>query len=123
MNAEDLSNLNTLLNRFTAINVPLRHDRKTEALTTWKPIVKSILDDVKERKECFASIKTFNSGSYYERTKVGEPDEFDLMVVLNNVEFFEVTNRFSGLTKPPTGKYCNSFDAVSCMFMDYYLIQ
>ena len=119
MSAEEL---NTFLNRFTDDNVRLRRERKTEALTTWKPIVEFILDYVKEKKECFASIQTLNSGSYYERTKVGEPDEFDLMLVINSAEFVEDTKRFPGLRKPPTGKYSRSFDAVSCMFTGYYPI-
>ncbi|KAL9955282.1 hypothetical protein ACROYT_G036584 [Oculina patagonica] len=101
MSGEDLSNLNSLLNSFTTKCVQLRRERKTEALNCWKPIVEDILGYVKRKKECFAALQIFNSGSYYEKTKVREPDEFDLMLVMNNVGFDEF--RSARLSKPPTG--------------------
>lgn len=107
MSGEDLSDLNSLLNSFTTKCVQLRRERKTEALKCWKPIVEDILGYVKTRKECFAALQIFNSGSYYEKTKVREPDEFDLMLVMNNVEFYELTS--PRLSKPPTGKYILTF--------------
>ena len=102
MSGEELSNLNSLLNRFTTDSVKLRRARKIEALKSWKPIVDGILDYVKKEK-CFAALQTIHSGSYYERTKVGEPDEFDLMLVMTNVKFSELATS-PDLSKPPTGE-------------------
>ncbi|XP_078345906.1 cyclic GMP-AMP synthase-like receptor 1 [Oculina patagonica] len=93
--------LNSLLNRFTISSVQLRRKRKTEALNSWKPIVNEILACVKAGKKCFANLQIIHSGSYYEKTKVGEPDEFDLMLVMDNVEFEELPG--FACSKPPTG--------------------
>ena len=55
---------------------------KTKALECWQPIVKAIVDYVKRTDDRFASLRTFPTGSYYEGTKVKEPNEFDLMLVI-----------------------------------------
>ena len=110
MNREALGRLNTVLNRFTDSNVKVRQDRKTEALNSWQPIVEEIVDYVKERDNYgrFARLRIFPTGSYYERSKVGEPDEFDLMLVVDNLEldgdpYGEEEN--DGMSEPPPGEF------------------
>lgn len=105
MNSEGLNDLqlNCLLSRFTINNVQLRRERKTEALNSWKPIVDAILGYVKERHDYFASLRIFHCGSYYERTKVGEPDEFDLMLVMENAVLHELN--LPALSNPPIGGF------------------
>jgi len=80
--------LNSLLNQFTDRYVNLRRDRKKEALRAWQPVVDAIVEDVKRRDQLgrFARLRILPTGSYYERAKVGEPDEFDLMLVMDNLE-------------------------------------
>ena len=107
MSREDLRRLNGVLNRFTDANVKLRQSEKTEALDLWQPIVGNIVEKVKERDARFARIQIFPTGSYYERAKVGEPDEFDLMLVMDNLEldddpYEEEEN--DGMSEPPTGE-------------------
>ena len=94
--------MNALLNHFTTHCVQLRRDEKMEAQRSWKPIVQAILAHVKKRNDYFASLEILYSGSSYEGTKVGEPDEFDLMLVMKNVVFREI-GKLPGVNKPPTG--------------------
>ena len=107
MSREDLRRLNGVLNRFTATNVKLRQSEKTEALNLWQPIVTNIVEKVKERDVRFARIQILPTGSYYERAKVGEPDEFDLMLVMDNLELdgdpYE-EEEDDGMSEPPTGE-------------------
>ena len=107
MNGESLGSLNTVLNRFTDSNVKVRQGRKTEALNSWQLTVKKIVDYVK-RDGRFAKLRILPTGSYYERSKVGEPDEFDLMLVMDNLEldddpYGEEEN--DGMSEPPTGEH------------------
>ena len=104
MDGESLSNLqmNTLLNHFTAHYVQLRGEEKREASSSWEPIVEAILAYVRERNDYLASFQYLFSGSSYEGTKVGEPDEFDVMLVMKNTIFREVKD-LPGVNKPPTG--------------------
>ena len=104
MSGENLTDLemNTLLNHFTTHYVQLRHEEKKEASSSWKPIVKVILDYVGERNDDFASLERIFCGSSYEGTKVGEPDEFDVMLVMKNAVFREVSE-LPGVNTPPTG--------------------
>ena len=102
--------LNSLLNQFTDRHVKLRRDRKTEALRTWQPIVDAIVEDVKRRDQYgrFARMRILPTGSYYERAKVGEPDEFDIMLVVDKLELdgdpYD-SGEYDGLTsEPPIGK-------------------
>ena len=98
--------LNSLLNQFTDSHVKLRRDGKTEALRAWQPIVDAIVDNVKRRDHRFASLSILPTGSYYERAKVGEPDEFDLMLVMDNLELdgdpYD-SGEDDGMSEPPTG--------------------
>lgn len=106
MNRQDMTRLNNILNRFTASNVQLRKNRKTEALNFWQPKAERIVDYVKRRDARFARLSIFHAGSYYDRVKVGEPDEFDLMLVVENLtldaEPYE-EDEDDGMREPPTG--------------------
>ena len=99
-----MSNLemNTLLNHFTAHHVQLRREEKREASSSWKPIVEAILAYVRERNDYLASFQFLFSGSSYEGTKVEEPNEFDLILVMKNAIFREIKD-LSCVNKPPTG--------------------
>ena len=100
--------LNTRLNQFTDHYVMLRQDSKRKALDAWQPIVDAIVEDVKARDQLgrFAKLRVLPTGSYYERAKVGEPDEFDLMLVVDNLELdgdpYD-SGEDDGLSEPPTG--------------------
>ena len=103
--------LNFRLNQFTDSHVKLRRDGKTVALRAWQPIVDAIVDGVKRRDrfDRFASLSILPTGSYYERAKVGEPDEFDLMLVMDNLELDDDpydSGEDDGLSArdPPKGK-------------------
>jgi len=103
--------LNTLLNQFTDHYVKLRRDEKKKALKAWQPIVEAIVAKVKSKRDQhdlrFARLQILPFGSYYERAKVGEPDEFDLMLVMDNLELdgdpYD-SGEDDGLSEPPTGK-------------------
>ena len=111
MRREDL---NTILNQFTDKYVKIRGDRKKEALDSWEPIVKNIVHYVKQKEsrnsglQPFDALDTLPTGSYYERAKVKEPDEFDLMLVMGNLELdddpYEPYEEDDGLGDPPKGK-------------------
>ncbi|XP_067042666.1 cyclic GMP-AMP synthase-like receptor 1 isoform X2 [Acropora muricata] len=83
-----MSELNDILNRFTNEKVSLRNSKseKRKALDFWEPKVRDILENVKQKDPRFAGMEMQFKGSYYERCKVGEPDEFDLMLVMKNLE-------------------------------------
>ncbi|XP_068762756.1 cyclic GMP-AMP synthase-like receptor 1 [Montipora capricornis] len=98
--------LNSLLKRFTDRNVVLRQNLKTEALQYWKPIVDEVVQYVKERENRFSKMQILSTGSYYERSKVGEPDEFDLMLVVEDLELDDDPyddDEDDGMSEPPEG--------------------
>lgn len=100
--------LNAVLNRFINNNVQLRQTEKTEALNVWQPIVQNIVEVVKQSDERFARLQILPTGSYYERSKVGEPDEFDLMLVMENLELDDhpyEEEEDDGMSEPPTGEW------------------
>jgi len=98
--------LNSLLNQFTDSYVKIRRNRKKEALKAWQPIVDAIVTRVKTMDPRFARLQILPFGSFYERAKVGEPDEFDLMLVVDNLELdgdpYD-SGEDDGLSEPPTG--------------------
>ena len=102
--------LNSLLNQFTDRYVKLRRDSKTVALRAWQPIVDAIVADVKGRDRLgrFARLRILPTGSYYERAKVGKPDEFDLMLVMDNLELDDDPygpDEYDGLGEQPKGTW------------------
>ena len=102
-----MSKLNDILNRFTSEKVALRKSEKRKALDFWDPIVKNILKYVKDKDTRFAGMEMKFKGSYYERCKVGEADEFDLMLVIKKLELdgdpYGDTED-DGMSEPPTGR-------------------
>lgn len=78
-------NLDNILHCYTEHNVKTRREMKTKALECWQPIVRSIIKDVKRTDDRFASLRTFSTGSYYEGTKVKNSNEFDLMLVMEDL--------------------------------------
>ena len=105
---ENMSQLNTILNRFTSDKVMLRKSEKAKALEFWEPKVDNILRSIKRKDERFAKMETLFKGSYYERCKVGQPDEFDLTLVLENLELDDEPygdTEDDGMGEPPKGRY------------------
>lgn len=106
---ERMSELNDILNRFTNEKVSLRNSKseKRKALDFWEPKVRDILENVKEKDTRFAGMEMQFKGSYYERCKVGEPDEFDLMLVMKNLELngdpYDDPED-DRMSEPPTGR-------------------
>ena len=102
-------NLNNFLNWYTERKVKTRREMKTKALECWQPIVKAIVDYVKRTDDRFASLRTFPTGSYYEGTKVKEPNEFDLMLVMEDLPIGCIGYRTKGNSAtdytPPLGEY------------------
>ena len=101
-----MSELNDILKLFTSKKVELRRSEKREALAFWDPKVKKILKYVEDKDTRFAGMEIKFKGSYYERCKVGEPDEFDLMLVIKKLELdgdpYGDTED-DGMSEPPTG--------------------
>lgn len=107
---ERMSELNDILNHFTSKKLILRKSEKSKALHFWEPIVKDILERVKKKDIRFAGMEMQFKGSYYERCKVGEPDEFDLMLVMRNLELNGDPyddSEDDGMSEPPTGRDTN----------------
>lgn len=99
-----MSQLNEILKDYTSEKVTLRKDDKSEALDFCWPVVEEILKYVKIKDTRFAGMEIQRKGSYYERCKVGEPDEFDLMLVIKDLELDGVYEFIhDGMSKPPTG--------------------
>ena len=102
-----MSQLNIILNRFTNEKVTIRKTEKTKALKFWEPKVEEVLRRVKRKDERFARMEIQRKGSYYERCKVGKPDEFDLTLVLENLELDDEPyddSEDDGLSEPPKGR-------------------
>ena len=97
---QKLNDLNRVFRKYFESKVQLSQKKKNDALRYWEPIVDCIIDYVKKNDDRFASLSRFNSGSYYERAKVGEPDEFDLMLIFEDLI---VTSTVSFQTGPQTG--------------------
>lgn len=96
--------LNAILNRLTTEVIQLRKDRKRVALLCWEPIVREILDEVKRKDHRFRALHIFPTGSYYERVKIKEPDEFDLMLIMDNLELDDAPfEEEDGFSPPPFG--------------------
>ena len=109
--ADILIMLNALLKRFTDRNVVVRQNLKTEALQYWKPIVENVVHFVKVFDGRFSRIHFLPTGSYYEKSKVGEPDEFDLMLVVEDLELDDDPyddDEDDGMSEPPEGWYLDA---------------
>ena len=108
---DNLIMLNAVLKRFTDCNVVLRPNLKTEALQYWKPIVESVVEYVKAIDGRFSKMRRLPTGSYYEMSKVGEPDEFDWMLVVEGLELDDDPyddDEHDGISEPPEGWYLDA---------------
>lgn len=97
-----MSHLNPILNRYTSEKVTLRQSEKSKAKDFCQPIVEGIVEYVRNKDTRFAGMEIQRSGSYYERCKVGEPDEFDFMLVIKGLELDGVYE-YNGMDNPPIG--------------------
>ena len=104
-----MNDLNGVLKKYFEREVQLNQERKSEALSYWEPIVDWIINYVKENDERFASLRRFGSGSYYERAKVKEPNEFDLMLIFEDLTVTSMVSDTTGpgmTAQPPLGRWC-----------------
>ena len=104
-----LNDLNGVLKEYFEEKVQLNQKRKSEALKCWEPIVDSIIKYVKKSDERFASLRRFGSGSYYERAKVREPNEFDVMLIFEDLTATSMVSITTGpgmTVQPPLGRWC-----------------
>lgn len=93
------------LNRYTASKVKIRKESKRIALDSWKPKVDEIIRKVTTYDKRF-KFHDFPTGSFYDRLKVKEPDEFDLMMIMDELELDSSPygDEDDGLqSEPPTG--------------------
>lgn len=101
----DQDELKRLLNRYTDSKVKIRKDSKQIALDSWKPKVDEIIRKVTTYDDRF-KFHVFPTGSYYDGLKVKEPDEFDLMLIMDKLELDSSPygEEDDGLqSEPPTG--------------------
>ena len=105
---QKLNDLNGVFKKYFERKVQLNQKSKSDALSCWEPIVDWIIDYVKESDERFASLRRFGSGSYYERAKVREPNEFDLMLIFEDLTATSMVSFTTGpgMTEPPLGRWC-----------------
>ena len=78
--------LKGILNRYTDNNVGIKRGSKADALRVWEEPVREILANVARRDSRFEIRNVLYGGSYYERLKVKEPDEFDIMLEMKKLE-------------------------------------
>ena len=97
--------LNSILNRYTSEKVTLRQDEIEKAVRFWKPRLEDILQYVQNKDIRFAGMDVQFAGSYYERCKVGEPNEFDIMLVIKDLELNGEPYEDDGMRNPPRGRY------------------
>ena len=105
---QKLNDLNRDLKKYFERKVQLSQKRKSEALSYWEPIVDCIINYVKRNDDRFASLRRFGSGSYYERAKVREPNEFDLMFIFQDLTATSMVSftRGPGMTvQTPLGRW------------------
>ncbi|XP_031548635.1 protein mab-21-like 2 [Actinia tenebrosa] len=81
----DNRELKLLLDRYFSQKVTLRQEEKRKALEVWEGVVKNILQKVEAKDPRFKLTGVY-SGSYYERAKVKEPNEFDLMLEMEKLK-------------------------------------
>ena len=105
---QKLNDLNRVFRKYFESKVQLSQKKKNDALRYWEPIVDCIIDYVKKNDDRFASLSRFGSGSYYEGAKVGEPDEFDLMLIFEDLIVTSMVSFQTGpgmTVQPPLGRW------------------
>ncbi|XP_074394486.1 cyclic GMP-AMP synthase isoform X2 [Zonotrichia albicollis] len=75
--AADALRLREVLSRLSL----LRED-VSEASTLVNTVVRHLVQAIRDRESCFSSMEQQSAGSYYERVKISEPNEFDIMLVI-----------------------------------------
>uniref|UniRef100_A0A8C3N753 Mab-21-like nucleotidyltransferase domain-containing protein n=1 Tax=Geospiza parvula TaxID=87175 RepID=A0A8C3N753_GEOPR len=75
--AADALRLREVLSRLSL----LRED-VSEASTLVNTVVPHLVQAIRDKDSCFSSIERQSAGSYYERVKISEPNEFDIMLVM-----------------------------------------
>uniref|UniRef100_A0A8C3RE05 Cyclic GMP-AMP synthase n=1 Tax=Cyanoderma ruficeps TaxID=181631 RepID=A0A8C3RE05_9PASS len=54
----------------------------SEAATLVNRVVSHLVQAIRGKESFFSSIERYSAGSYYERVKISEPNEFDIMLVM-----------------------------------------
>ncbi|XP_048585373.1 putative nucleotidyltransferase MAB21L1 [Nematostella vectensis] len=80
---------NYSLNQYFSQKITIHQDAKQKALAAWQPPVQKILKFVEERNTYYKFDRLLMTGSYYERVKVKNPDEFDLMIEIDKEQLLK----------------------------------
>ncbi|EDO42726.1 predicted protein [Nematostella vectensis] len=80
---------NYSLNQYFSQKITIHQDAKQKALAAWQPPVQKILKFVEERDTYYKFDRLLMTGSYYERAKVKNPDEFDLMIEIDKEQLLK----------------------------------
>ncbi|XP_041333401.1 cyclic GMP-AMP synthase [Pyrgilauda ruficollis] len=75
--ASDALRLREVLSRLS-----LPREDVSEASKLVKKVVPHLVQAIRGKDSCFSSIEQQSAGSYYERVKISEPNEFDIMLVM-----------------------------------------
>ncbi|XP_062344568.1 cyclic GMP-AMP synthase [Cinclus cinclus] len=75
--AADALRLREVLSRLS-----LAREDVSEAATLVNLVVSHLVQAIRGKDSCFGSIALQSAGSYYERVKISEPNEFDIMLVM-----------------------------------------
>uniref|UniRef100_A0A3B3RXL9 Cyclic GMP-AMP synthase n=1 Tax=Paramormyrops kingsleyae TaxID=1676925 RepID=A0A3B3RXL9_9TELE len=60
----------------------IRKTTRSESTAVINTIVENIIKYFKNRTDCFNQVTSLRTGSYYENVKVGQPDEFDVILAI-----------------------------------------
>ncbi|XP_064267422.1 cyclic GMP-AMP synthase [Passer domesticus] len=75
--ASDALRLREVLSRLS-----LPREDVSEASKLVNKVVSHLVQAIRGKDSCFSSIEQHSAGSYYERVKISEPNEFDIMLVM-----------------------------------------
>lgn len=68
------------LDQYFNQKVQVSRPKKKEVIAIWEPVVEEILAHVRIKDSRFSFSPLLYGGSFYERTKIKEPNEFDVML-------------------------------------------
>ncbi|XP_048858308.1 cyclic GMP-AMP synthase [Brienomyrus brachyistius] len=60
----------------------IRKSPRSESTAVINTIVENIVKYLKRQTDCFRQVTSLRTGSYYENVKVGQPDEFDVILAI-----------------------------------------
>ncbi|XP_071385723.1 cyclic GMP-AMP synthase [Centroberyx affinis] len=66
----------------TLKELKIKTKERSEAASLINRTVKTIMDHLKCNTTCFKDVEDLRTGSYYERLKISNPDEFDVMLTI-----------------------------------------